>query len=261
METELTALRGDLTDSVETQDERVADIDARLDDVEDNSLASPGRQRPPRRPWRPGPEPESGRPAETRRGTENISTARCSNCDEQVDIALRPNPSVRTATRQCRTCDPTAALSARRRGWWPQHSLNRARPMSDDERDPFEELDSGDEREGDPFERLDAGPDGANDSTDARQPPDDSWTDIESSDEPTDDMSETGPSATDDDDLLSAVDTDESRSVRGTDSTGHFRIAPDSDDPVLGMDERGEDPFGSGVSAFRASRCRPHRRG
>lgn len=123
--------------------------------------------------------------------------------------------------------------------------------MSDDERDPFEELDSGDEREGDPFERLDAGPDGANDSTDARQPPDDSWTDIESSDEPTDDMSETGPSATDNDDLLSAVDTEEFRSDSVTDSDRPLSgSSPDSDDPFSGMDERGEDPFGSGESAF-----------
>jgi hypothetical protein len=125
--------------------------------------------------------------------------------------------------------------------------------MSDDERDPFEELDSGDDREGDPFERLDAGPDDADDSTDARQPPDDGWTDIESTDEPTDDVSKTGPSATDDDDddLLSAVDTEEFRSDSAADSDRPLSgSSPNPDDPFSGMDERGEDPFGSGESAF-----------
>ena len=126
--------------------------------------------------------------------------------------------------------------------------------MSDDERDPFEELDSGDDREGDPFERLDAGPDDADDSTDARQPPDDGWTDIESGDEPTDDVSETGPSAADNDDnddLLSAVDTEAFRSDSATDSDMPLSgSSPSPDDPFSGMDERGEDPFGSGESAF-----------
>ncbi|GGK61622.1 hypothetical protein [Haloarcula sebkhae] len=125
--------------------------------------------------------------------------------------------------------------------------------MSDDERDPFEELDSGDDREGDPFERLDAGPDDADNSTDARQPPDDGWTDIESSDESTDEASETGPGATDDDDddLLSAVDTEEFRSDSATESDSPLSgSSPDPDDPFSGMDDRGEDPFGSGESAF-----------
>ncbi|MFY4812015.1 hypothetical protein [Haloarcula argentinensis] len=126
--------------------------------------------------------------------------------------------------------------------------------MSDDERDPFEELDSGDDREGDPFERLDAGSDDANDSADPRQPPDDGWPGSESSDEPDDDASETRSSATDgddDDDLLSAVDTEEFRSDSATESDSPLSgSSPDPDDPFSGMDERGEDPFGSGESAF-----------
>ncbi|WP_434530539.1 hypothetical protein ACODNH_15655 [Haloarcula sp. NS06] len=123
--------------------------------------------------------------------------------------------------------------------------------MSDDERDPFEELDSGDDREGDPFERLDGGPDDADGSTDTRQPPDDGWTDIEPSDTPADDVSETGPDATDADDLLSAVDTEEFRSDSAADSDSpRSGSSPDPNDPFSGMDERGEDPFGSGESAF-----------
>ncbi|AEM56671.1 hypothetical protein HISP_05410 [Haloarcula hispanica N601] len=123
--------------------------------------------------------------------------------------------------------------------------------MSDDERDPFEELDPDDDREGDPFERLGAGPDDADGSANARQPPDDGWPGSESSDEPADGASEAEPDATDADDLLSAVDTEEFRSDSAPESDSHLSgSSPDPDDPFSGMDERGEDPFGSGESAF-----------
>ncbi|MFU1782100.1 hypothetical protein ACM16X_12020 [Haloarcula japonica] len=124
--------------------------------------------------------------------------------------------------------------------------------MSDDERDPFEELDSGDDREGDPFERLSEGSDDADGSADPRQPPDDGWGDVQSGDTPADDVSETGPGSTaDDDDLLSAVDTEEFRSDSATESDGPVpEPSPDTNDPFSGMDDRGEDPFESGESAF-----------
>ena len=144
--------------------------------------------------------------------------------------------------------------------------------MSDDERDPFEELDPGEDREGDPFERLDAGSEDteteaeADDSqppneppsgsdtdspTDAHRAPDDEWPGSELSDEPTDDAFETGSSATGDDDLLSAVDTEEFRSGSATESDSPLSgSSPDPDDPFSEMDDRGEDPFGSGESAF-----------
>ncbi|KAA9396978.1 hypothetical protein Har1130_09610 [Haloarcula sp. CBA1130] len=123
--------------------------------------------------------------------------------------------------------------------------------MSDDERDPFEELDPGDDREGDPFERLDSGPDDTDDSTDTRQPPDAGGPGSESSDESAADASETGPGTTDADDLLSAVDTEEFRSDSATESGSPLSgSSPDPDDPFSGMDDRGEDPFGSGESAF-----------
>ena len=123
--------------------------------------------------------------------------------------------------------------------------------MSDDEQDPFEELDPGDDREGDPFERLGAGPDDADGSTDARQPPDDGWPGGESSDEPADSGSEAEPDATDTDDLLSAIDTAEFRSDSATESDSPLSgSSPDPDDPFSEMDSRGDDPFGSGESVF-----------
>jgi len=144
--------------------------------------------------------------------------------------------------------------------------------MSDDERDPFEKLDPGDDREGDPFERLDTGSDDTETETEADdpQPPDDppfdgdtgSPTDAnrspgdgqsggESSDESVGSASETGPGATGDDDLLSAVDTEEFRSDSSAESDGSLTgSSPDLDGPFSGMDDRGEDPFGSGESAF-----------
>jgi hypothetical protein len=144
--------------------------------------------------------------------------------------------------------------------------------MSDDERDPFEELDPGDDREGDPFERLGAGSDeeeteteaddpqppdgppfegGTGSPTDAHRAPDDGQPGGESSGEPVDSASETDSAATGDDDLLSAVDTEEFRSDSSVESDGSLAgSSPDPDDPFSGMDDRGEDPFGSGESAF-----------
>ncbi|KOX92234.1 hypothetical protein [Haloarcula rubripromontorii] len=123
--------------------------------------------------------------------------------------------------------------------------------MSDDERDPFEELDPGDDREGDPFERLDSGPDDTDESTDTRQPSDDGWTAAEPSDTSANDASKTGPGATDVDDLLSAVDTEEFRSDSAAESDNSVpESSPSPDDPFSGMDDRGEDPFGSAESAF-----------
>ncbi|EMA10062.1 hypothetical protein SAMN05443574_1107 [Haloarcula vallismortis] len=123
--------------------------------------------------------------------------------------------------------------------------------MSDDKPDPFEALDDGDDREGDPFERLGSGPDDADGSTDEPQPPDDGWTETESSDTPADDVAETGPSATDSNDILSAVDTAEFRSDSAVESDSPIpESSPGPDDPFSGMDDRSEDPFGSGESAF-----------
>ncbi|RLM44467.1 hypothetical protein DVK00_08350 [Haloarcula sp. Atlit-47R] len=123
--------------------------------------------------------------------------------------------------------------------------------MSDDEPDPFEALDSGDDREGDPFERLGSGPDDADTSTDTRQPSDDGWPGSESSDVPADSGSNGEPAATDADDLLSAVDTAEFRSDSAAESDSPVSESAHSpNDPFSGMDDRGEDPFGSGDSAF-----------
>jgi len=139
--------------------------------------------------------------------------------------------------------------------------------MSDDERDPFEELDPGDDREGDPFERLGAGSDDTETEADDPQPPDEPPFDGDtgspadahrapgdgqsgggSNDEPVDSVSETGSGG---DDLLSAIDTAEFRSDSSAESDGSLTgSSPDPDDPFSGIDDRGEDPFGSGESAF-----------
>ncbi|NLV14650.1 hypothetical protein [Haloarcula argentinensis] len=103
MEAELAALRGDLTESLETQDERVTDIDARLDDVEDKLT---------RVAWVVSDlrEDQGGRDQNQKAvdrlkraaAQENISTARCSNCDEQVEIGLLTEP-------QCPHCTTTVS--------------------------------------------------------------------------------------------------------------------------------------------------------
>ncbi|GCF12685.1 hypothetical protein Harman_06200 [Haloarcula mannanilytica] len=147
--------------------------------------------------------------------------------------------------------------------------------MSDDERDPFEELDPGDDREGDPFERLGEGPDSeeapetetdadtseppeappfgddAADLTESHQSADDGWSGSESRDTSASETPETDPAGDGADDLLSAVDTEEFRSdsVTETDDAG-LGSSTDPEDPFSGMDGPGEDPFGSGESAF-----------
>ncbi|MFB6224284.1 MAG: hypothetical protein ABEH86_11505 [Haloarcula sp.] len=137
--------------------------------------------------------------------------------------------------------------------------------MSDDETDPFEELDAVDDREGDPFERL-AEETGANDRpaddtsdsdmqssdvsaapeqsgtpSESRNPRDDDWPgigneEVASAASGESDQGKSDPS----DDILSAIDTEEFRSEQSTDPDG----------PLSGMDDRGEDPFGSGESVF-----------
>jgi hypothetical protein len=110
IEAELAALRGDVTDSLEAQDERVDDtagridgIDDRLDDVEDKLT---------RVAWVVSDlrEDQGGRDQNQKAvdrlkraaAQENISTARCSNCDEQVEIGLLTEP-------QCPHCNTTVS--------------------------------------------------------------------------------------------------------------------------------------------------------
>ena len=120
--------------------------------------------------------------------------------------------------------------------------------MSDDERDPFEELDAGEDREGDPFERLGGSADTASAETesDADGPADGSPPETP----------ETDAAGAGGDDLLSAVDTAEFRSDSTTDpdtsadADAVTESPTETDDPFSGMDDRGEDPFGSGESAF-----------
>ena len=110
IEAELAALRGDVTDSLEAQDERVDDtagridgIDDRLGDVEDKLT---------RVAWVVSDlrEDQGGRDQNQKAvdrlkraaAQENISTARCSNCDEQVEIGLLTEP-------QCPHCNTTVS--------------------------------------------------------------------------------------------------------------------------------------------------------
>ncbi|GAA3863634.1 hypothetical protein GCM10022627_11620 [Haloarcula argentinensis] len=103
IETELTALRGEVTDSLETQDERVTDIDARLDDVEDK-LTRVAWVVSDLRDDQGGRDQNQKAVDRLKRAAaqENISTARCSNCDEQVDIGLLTEP-------QCPHCNTTVS--------------------------------------------------------------------------------------------------------------------------------------------------------
>ncbi|EMA29705.1 hypothetical protein [Haloarcula japonica] len=103
IETELAALRGDVTDSLETQDEHVADIDDRLDDVEDKLtrvawVVSDLRDDQGGR----GQNQKAVDRLKRAAAQENISTARCSNCDEQVEIGLLTEP-------QCPHCNTTVS--------------------------------------------------------------------------------------------------------------------------------------------------------
>jgi len=145
--------------------------------------------------------------------------------------------------------------------------------MSDDERDPFEELDPNDDREGNPFERLGEGPDGedrtdAETDVDASQPTDtppfgddtnevteprsdDGWSDPESGDTSAAGTPETDSGKAGSEDLLSAVDTEEFHADSPAETDASVpESSTESGDPFSGMDGRGEDPFGSGESAF-----------
>ncbi|MEF8973361.1 MAG: hypothetical protein V5A15_00615 [Haloarcula sp.] len=101
--TELAALRDDVTDSRETTDERVDDIGDRLDDVEDK-LTRVAWVVSDLRDDQGGRDQTQKAVARLKRAAaqENISTARCSNCGEQVEIGLLTEP-------QCPHCNTTVS--------------------------------------------------------------------------------------------------------------------------------------------------------
>ncbi|KZX47774.1 hypothetical protein [Haloarcula sp. K1] len=103
IEAELAALRGDVTESLETENERVADIDSRLDDVEDK-LTRVAWVVSDLRDDQGGRDQNQKAVDRLKRAAaqENISTARCSNCDEQVEIGLLTEP-------QCPHCNTTVS--------------------------------------------------------------------------------------------------------------------------------------------------------
>ncbi|MEF8828258.1 MAG: hypothetical protein V5A49_04445 [Haloarcula sp.] len=103
IETELAALRDDVTDSRETTDERVDDIGDRLDDVEDK-LTRVAWVVSDLRDDQGGRDQTQKAVARLKRAAaqENISTARCSNCGEQVEIGLLTEP-------QCPHCNTTVS--------------------------------------------------------------------------------------------------------------------------------------------------------
>jgi chromosome segregation ATPase len=103
MEAELAALRDDVTESLETGDERVRDIDDRLDDVEDK-LTRVAWVVSDLRDDQGGRDQNQKAVDRLKRAAaqENISTARCSNCDEQVEIGLLTEP-------QCPHCNTTVS--------------------------------------------------------------------------------------------------------------------------------------------------------
>jgi len=110
MKAELAALRDDVADSLETEDERVADIgeqvsdiDDRLDDVEDK-LTRVAWVVSDLRDDQGGRDQNQKAVDRLKRAAaqENISTARCSNCDEQVKIGLLTDP-------QCPHCNTTVS--------------------------------------------------------------------------------------------------------------------------------------------------------
>jgi len=103
IEAELAALRGDVTESLETENERVADIDSRLDDVEDK-LTRVAWVVSDLRDDQGGRDQNQKAVDRLKRAAaqENISTARCSNCDEQVEIGLLTDP-------QCPHCNTTVS--------------------------------------------------------------------------------------------------------------------------------------------------------
>lgn len=103
MEAELAALRDDVTESLETEDERVRDIDDRLDDVEDK-LTRVAWVVSDLRDDQGGRNQNQKAVDRLKRAAaqENISTARCSNCDEQVEIGLLTEP-------HCPHCNTTVS--------------------------------------------------------------------------------------------------------------------------------------------------------
>jgi len=110
MKAELAALRDDVADSLETEDERVADIGEqvsdigdRLDDVEDK-LTRVAWVVSDLRDDQGGRDQNQKAVDRLKRAAaqENISTARCSNCDEQVEIGLLTDP-------QCPHCNTTVS--------------------------------------------------------------------------------------------------------------------------------------------------------
>jgi len=103
LEAEVADLRDEVTESKATQDEQIGDIDDRLDDVEDKLT---------RVAWVVSDlrEDQGGRDQNQKAvdrlkraaAQENISTARCSNCSEQVEIGLLTEP-------QCPHCNATVS--------------------------------------------------------------------------------------------------------------------------------------------------------
>ncbi|WP_336338146.1 hypothetical protein [Haloarcula brevis] len=103
LESDIAALRADVAESTETHDERLDDIDDRLDDVEDK-LTRVAWVVSDLREDRSGRDQDRKAVDRLKRAAaqENISTARCSNCDEQVDIGLLTEP-------QCPHCNATVS--------------------------------------------------------------------------------------------------------------------------------------------------------
>jgi len=110
MEAELAALRDDVTESLEAQDERVDDTAGRIDDIDDR--LNDVEDKLTRVAWVVSDlrDDQGGRDQNQKAvdrlkraaAQENISTARCSNCDEQVEIGLLTEP-------QCPHCNTTVS--------------------------------------------------------------------------------------------------------------------------------------------------------
>ncbi|GCF12684.1 hypothetical protein Harman_06190 [Haloarcula mannanilytica] len=106
LETEIDALRDDVTESLDTQDDQLDDIgelDDRLDDVEDK-LTRVAWVVSDLRDDQGGRDQNQKAVDRLKRAAaqENISTARCSNCSEQVEIGLLTEP-------QCPHCNATVS--------------------------------------------------------------------------------------------------------------------------------------------------------
>ena len=122
--------------------------------------------------------------------------------------------------------------------------------MSEDDEDPFANLDAPEDREGDPFERLgDVGPD---------EPADDETESGEVSSEPGPDSTSGGDQPEFEEEFIEEGDTFSAAAgmSTATDSEGDPGGRTDDplggDDPFSGMDGREGDPFGEGESAFEA---------